>query len=155
MLATWNSYVVKNSIGIHPKSLSNWHNAFRSAENFIKENSLEKIAMDINLLRESAWQITHAISKIQCSLSVNVGDLPIPPMHVDWKLHFHQSEIRKLFCCFCVSSNSNASTVRWSMWYQQKFDMGINLSGDTESMSQLSLPWPAGQADDIYFKLKS
>ena len=37
MLNAWNSYIVENSIGIHPKSLSNWHNAFRSAENFIKE----------------------------------------------------------------------------------------------------------------------
>jgi hypothetical protein len=40
------------------------------------------------LLRESAQQITNEIPKIQCSLSVNVGNLPIPPMHVDWKLHF-------------------------------------------------------------------
>jgi hypothetical protein len=37
MLDACNSYVVKNSVGIHPKSLSDWHNAFRSAENFIKE----------------------------------------------------------------------------------------------------------------------
>jgi len=34
-------------------------------------------------LRESAWQITDEILKIQCSLSVNVGNLPIAPMHVD------------------------------------------------------------------------
>jgi hypothetical protein len=37
MFNVWNSYIVKNSIGIHPKSLNNWHNAFRSAENFIKK----------------------------------------------------------------------------------------------------------------------
>jgi len=35
----------------------------------------------------------------------------------------------------------------------QKEPYEHNLSGDTECMSQLSLPWPAGQADDIYFKL--
>jgi hypothetical protein len=82
------SYIVKNSIGIHPKSLSNWHNAFRPTENFIKEIAWrDKNVHKSN--QENQLQIQFVqFQKIQCPLSVNVGNLAIPPMHVDWKLHF-------------------------------------------------------------------
>jgi len=53
------------------------------------------IGININSWENKLDKLLMKFKKIQCSLSVNVGNLPIPPMHVDWKLHFHQSEIRE------------------------------------------------------------
>ena len=116
----------ENSVAIDFKSLSNWHNAFRLAENFIKQTVWREYN-EHNQLRESAWQIIHEIPNKRCSLYQCRQ-----PMHLDWKLHIHQPASRKLISCFFVSSDSSASTVWCSMCYSPNLIWGMNLSSHKE-----------------------
>jgi hypothetical protein len=80
-----NAHVLKATIGTTLSAIGTMHSGW------LKTSLRKQFGDDrdkYKLFRESARQITDEIPKIQCSLSVNVGNLPIPSTHVDWKLHF-------------------------------------------------------------------